>query len=397
MNKKIVIIPKRVNPQIAMMLILLFELTFIAGFLVLNILPTKWLILIVVGLLTVDLGISMLLASGKKNNKYTLGLVFVVIVLQITTLGSYYLYSTNHTINVVTTSSDKDTATGSKVTDNSYNIYISGVDFWGDISEVSRSDVNMIMTVNPKTKQILLTSIPRDSYIMLHSYQQPDKLTHTGIYGIDETTATVEDWFGIKIDYYVRANFNMAMAIVNAMGGIDVYSDYEFKSSISDYKYEKGWNFLTGKGALYFARERKSFKDSDQQRIKNQQLVVKAMIKKLTTSKALLLNYTKLLDAVEGYMETDLSKAEITSLVKMQLNSMDKGWTINTIDIKGEEEMKGTYSMGLGRPLTVNITDEASVERAVRLINKVENPPQNKPVKIKDDKSKKNNLEEQSQ
>ena len=121
------------------------------------------------------------------------------------------------------------------------------------------------------------------------------------------------------------------------------------------------------------------------------------MIKKLTNSKVLLLNYTRLLDSVEGYMETDMSKSLMSALVKLQLNDMSRGWKVNTIAISGHEEMKGTYSMGLERPLTVNITDKDSVERANMLINKVENNEGDKAIKIKDDKSKKNNLKEQPQ
>lgn len=252
----------------------------------------------------------------------------------------------------------------------------------------------MIMTVNTETRQVLLTSIPRDAYVVLHTSQEKDKLTHSGVYGIDETTSTVEDWLGIKIDYYVRANFNMVMTLVNAMDGIDVYSDYTFKSSISDYSYKKGWNYLTGKGAFYFARERKVFKDSDQQRIKDQQKVVKGIFRKMTSKKVLLLNYTRLLDAVEGYMQTSMTKDEISALVKMQLNDMSGKWTINSIAIKGHEEMKGTYSMGFNRPLTVNITDKDSVNRATNLIKEVKQARSGEIVKIKDDKSKKNNLKE---
>lgn len=360
----------------------------------LDVLPTKFLLVILVILTLADLGILLLLSSRKNVDKRIVGLICVFVILIVTTMGGYYLVNTLDTLSRISTVQDK--GLGTKVTGQPFNVYISGVDFWGDIEEVSRSDVNMIVTVNPNTRQILLTSIPRDAYITLHTYQQPDKLTHTGVYGIDETTSTVEDWLGIKIDYYVRANFNMAMALVNAMDGVDVYSDYDFKSSISKYKYKKGWNYLTGKQALYFARERKSFKDSDQQRIKNQQRVVKAMIRKLTTSKTLLTNYTDLLDAVEGYMQTDMSQKEITSMIKLQLNDMSRKWKIDSIAISGEETMMGTYSMGMERPLTVNITDKESEKRATTLIKIVQNPENMKIVIIKDDKSKKNNLKDEN-
>lgn len=374
--------------------LLVFEAGLVGLLSALDVLPTKFLLVILVILTLADLGILLLLSSRKNVDKRIVGLICVFVILIVTTMGGYYLVNTLDTLSRISTVQDK--GLGTKVTGQPFNVYISGVDFWGDIEEVSRSDVNMIVTVNPNTRQILLTSIPRDAYITLHTYQQPDKLTHTGVYGIDETTSTVEDWLGIKIDYYVRANFNMAMALVNAMDGVDVYSDYDFKSSISKYKYKKGWNYLTGKQALYFARERKSFKDSDQQRIKNQQRVVKAMIRKLTTSKTLLTNYTDLLDAVEGYMQTDMSQKEITSMIKLQLNDMSRKWKIDSIAISGEETMMGTYSMGMERPLTVNITDKESEKRATTLIKIVQNPENMKIVIIKDDKSKKNNLKDEN-
>lgn len=276
------------------------------------------------------------------------------------------------------------------VTKDSFNVYISGIDVWGDINKrVSRSDVNMIATINPKTRQVLLTSIPRDAYVKLHSFGQLDKLTHSGIYGIDETTQTVEDWLGINVDYYVRANFGMIVKLVKAVDGIDVYSKYDFKSAISKYEYHKGWNHLNGKAALYFARERKSFEDSDQERIKNQQKVVKAILKKMTSSKVILTRYTDILDAVKKNMQTDLSNQEMAALVKMQLNDMDTEWTINMNSIRGEMDKKGTYSMGYGRPLDVCIMDKKSMEKGVKLINSVMYPEGNQAIEIKDDKTTK--------
>ena len=503
-NKAIHIIPESLGIKIIAVLLLVAELGFLYLVIQLNVLPVKYMALVVAVLIIAAFALVLLLASRRSRSKRITGIVLTVFMIAILAVGAYYVINTYDTLSKITGASGeyetfdvvvpedstcqtiKDlrnetiyvVSNGSKVykeakgelsgietvqykevadcvtaaedlsdaanqddakamlvsdanykmvceeingyknnsrvlyklrveiqktakgkqidvTKDSFNVYISGIDFWGDINEVSRSDVNMIVTVNPKTRQVLLTSIPRDSYVKLHTVQQMDKLTHSGVYGIDETTSTVEDWMGIDIDYYVRANFNMCMELVNAMDGIDVYSDYSFKSSISKYTYKKGWNYLTGKQALYFARERKSFKDSDQQRIKDQQKVVKAMIKKLTGSRVMLTNYTKLLDSVEGYMQTDMSQKEIASLVRMQLNDMSTKWTINSISIKGYETMKGTYSMGFGRPLIVNITDENSVKRATRLINRVEYPENGKVVKIKDDKSKKNNLKEQ--
>lgn len=265
-----------------------------------------------------------------------------------------------------------DSARRINVTEDPFNIYITGIDVWGDIDQVSRSDVNMIVTVNPKTREVLLTSMPRDSYVELHSFGALDKLTHSGIYGVDETITTVEDWMGIEINYYIRVNFSMVVDLVDAIGGIDVNSDYAFKSKVSDYKYVKGMNHLDGKGALYFARERKAFKAEDEQRIKNQQIVLEAMLKKITSSKVLLTSYVKLLDAVEGKMQTNLSDKDIYSLVKMQLNDMS-GWKVKTVSVHGTGAYKTTYSMG-NRELYVSIPKQKSVDAAVKKMHEVMYP-----------------------
>lgn len=265
-----------------------------------------------------------------------------------------------------------DEASKVNVTEDPFNIFISGIDVWGEIDQVSRSDVNMIVTVNPKTREILLTSMPRDSYVELHSFGAKDKLTHSGIYGIDETIKTVEDWFGIEIDYYVRANFSMVVSLVDAIGGIDIESEYAFKSAVSKYTYEVGTNHVDGRGALYFARERKAFEKSDEQRIKNQQIVLKAILKKVTQSKVILTRYTNLLEAVEGKMQTSLSDKEIYSLVKMQLNDMS-GWKIKTVSVDGSGAMAPTYSMG-SRELFVSMPKQETVDAAVQKIHEVMYP-----------------------
>jgi len=268
-----------------------------------------------------------------------------------------------------------DDAKRINVTEDPFNLYISGIDIWGDIEQVSRSDVNMIMTVNPQTKKILLTSIPRDSYVELHSYGALDKLTHSGIYGIDETLKTVEDWMDIDLNYYARINFSMLVDVVNAIGGIDVESKFAFKSKISKYTYKVGMNHLDGKAALYFARERKAFKAQDEERIRNQQIVLKAIIDKITTSPALLTGYPKILDAVEGEMQTNLSNKDIAALVKMQIRDLG-GWEIESINISGTDAMKPTYSMG-SRELFVSIPKEETVEAAKEKIHEVMYPSEN--------------------
>lgn len=268
----------------------------------------------------------------------------------------------------------KDIAKRIGITSDPFNVYISGIDTFGGINKVSRSDVNMIMTVDPVDKKILLTSIPRDTYVMLHSYEAMDKLTHSGIYGVGETVETVEDWLGIDINYYIRVNFTSVEDIVNAIGGIDVISEYAFEThgrQNRGYSFVEGENHLDGASALAFARERKSFEEGDQERIKNQQRVLEAILQKITGSTAILTGYTKILNTVGDEMQTNMSESDIASLVKMQLEDLGD-WSIQTISIRGKGAYSSTYSMG-SRQLYVVIPDEASVKAAQEEINMIIN------------------------
>lgn len=258
------------------------------------------------------------------------------------------------------------------VTKDPFNVYISGIDTSGTIGTVARSDVNMLMTVNPSTKQILLTSIPRDMYLPLHTYGEMDKLTHSGIYGIQETTATVEDWLGFDINYYLRVNFTTLTDVVDAIGGIDVESTYAFSSSVSPYSYKAGTNHLDGEAALYFARERKSLPGGDNERIKNQQRVLTAIIDKLTSSTVILTKYTQLLEAVGDKMQTSLSENDISAIAKAQIKDMGS-WAIVSNSVRGNGTMAETYSMP-GRKLSVVVPDEESVAQAQKQISQIMYP-----------------------
>lgn len=229
------------------------------------------------------------------------------------------------------------------VTKDPFNIYISGIDTTGSISNVARSDVNMVMTVNPETREILLTSIPRDYYVELASYGAYDKLTHSGIYGIEETVATVENLLDIEINYYVKVNFTTVTTLVDALGGITVDSDYAFTSK-DGYSYVEGENVLNGAEALSFARERKAFASGDNQRVKNQQAVISGIIKKVTGSTAILTSYSDLLGAMSDNVEMNMAAKDITSLVKMQLGDM-RGWNIEKCSLTGSGDSATTYSV----------------------------------------------------
>lgn len=249
------------------------------------------------------------------------------------------LYTIPIKIKIDETSKDVD------LTKDSFNIYISGIDVYGDISSVSRSDVNMIMTVNPNTNKILLTSIPRDYYVRLHGTTgYKDKLTHAGLYGINMSITTLEDLFGIYIDYYIRVNFTTLINIVDAIGGIDINSDLAFTAHTnSSCTYAKGNNHLDGKCALAFSRERYAYQEGDRHRVQNQQVVLTAILNKALSSKTLITKYTNILESLESSFQTNMPQENIYSLVNMQLDQMPK-WNIQTISVNGKDSFNYTYS-----------------------------------------------------
>ena len=176
------------------------------------------------------------------------------------------------------------------ITKKPFNIYVAGGDAYGSIDNVTNTDVNMIITVDPVNRKVLLTSIPRDYYVNLPSFGNDayDKLTHAGYYGIEESVKAIENLLDIDINYYVKVNFSTIEGVIDAIKGVDVYSDYSFNEcAYGIYHFNKGMNHLNGKQALAFARERKSFSDGDIQRVKNQQKVLTAIIDKVTSSTTL--------------------------------------------------------------------------------------------------------------
>lgn len=250
------------------------------------------------------------------------------------------------------------------VTEEPFNIYVSGLDTRGSIGNISRSDVNMILTVNPKTKTILLTSIPRDYYVKLAAKGAMDKLTHSGLYGIDETTATVENLLGIDINYHIKVNFTTVVKLVDILGGISVNSDYSF--SAGGYNFSVGENYLNGQAALAFSRERYSFLSGDNQRVKNQQAVITGIINKCTESTSVLTDYTGILNSMEDNMQTNMPQKDITSLVKMQLGDMS-GWTIKQCSLTGSGRMTPVYSIP-NYSVYVMVPDQASIDEAKKQI-----------------------------
>ncbi len=261
------------------------------------------------------------------------------------------------------------------ITKNPFSIYITGIDTYGSISTASRSDVNIVVTVNPKTKKVMLTSIPRDYYVKLHSKKENDKLTHAGIYGVEESVTTIEDLLNLDINYYVKVNFTSLIDIVDSINGITVNSNYDFKTGVYDsntrpYSFKKGKNELNGKEALAFSRERKAFNGGDRVRNENQQLVLKAIADKVL-SPTILTKYNSLLSSLEGAFVTNLDDSEITSFIKKQLDE-NSNWDISNYVLEGTDSSDYTYSYKSGKSY-VMLPLEDSVNSAIDKINEVLN------------------------
>lgn len=239
------------------------------------------------------------------------------------------------------------------VTQETFSVYITGIDAYGSISTRSRSDVNMIVTVNPRTKQILITNIPRDYYIPFSvTGGVRDKLTHSGLYGPNETKGNVQRYFGVYLPYYVRINFSSLVNIVDSIGGIDIYNPHTcFDLPVGD-------AHLDGRMALIYARERASFGGSDAERVKNQARVIQGIINKVA-SPEIISNYGALLNAINGTFVTNISNNQIMSLIRMQLNDMSS-WSISTQVAGGKYEWR--YSPIYGSRLIMYIPDDNSVK-----------------------------------
>ena len=254
------------------------------------------------------------------------------------------------------------------VTKEPFTIYISGMDSYGSVTAKTRSDVNILMTINPKTYEVLMVTIPRDYYVTLHSINQKDKLTHAGIYGIDNSVKTIEDLLDIKINYYIKVNYSAVINLVDALKGVSVYSEYDFYSAELKHHFVKGYNDVNGKEALDFVRTRKAFLEGDRVRGENQQRMIQAIINK-ASSPAILLQYDEILKALEGSFATNISTESITELINFELDKMPK-WNITSISLNGSDGHEITPNSG-GIELYVMYPDEETVENAKEKISEV--------------------------
>ncbi len=255
------------------------------------------------------------------------------------------------------------------ITKDSFNIYISGIDTYGSVSSVSRSDVNMVVSVNPKKNKIEIISIPRDYYVLLGGINEKDKLTHAGIYGVDVSVKTLEELLDIKINYYVKVNFSSLTKIVDALDGVNVYSEYDFVSR-DGYSYKKGLNYVNGEEALSFVRERKAFTLGDRVRGENQIRMIEALINKALSPK-IIIKYNSLLKALESSFVTNMKMDNLTDFIKKQIKD-NKSWDIDSYSLDGTDGYQYTYSYK-GAKSYVMIPDQETIINAKNKIKEVMN------------------------
>lgn len=248
-------------------------------------------------------------------------------------------------------------------------LYLSGSDTRSKVLTTSRSDVNILAVVNPNTKQILLINTPRDFYVSNPKYNgAKDKLTHCGIYGVSCSMSVLSELYDENISYYAQINFTGFETLVDAVGGITVYSNTAFTMLHGGYDVVVGYNHFNGLQALGFARERYALSGGDNDRGKNQMKILTALIEKMSAS-TILTNYSSILNSLSGMFVTNVSQNELSSLVKMQINDM-ASWEVYSYAVSGKGKWASTASMP-GVNLSVVIPNEDTIAHASDLIDKV--------------------------
>ena len=265
-------------------------------------------------------------------------------------------------------------AEANKITKEPFVIYLSGVDTRGELTENARSDVNILAAVNPVTKRVALVNTPRDYYVDLAGTSSKDKLTHAGLYGVETSMETLGNLYGVNVDHFIRINFAGFISIIDALGGVDVYSDQAFTSVGSPGYYDpttfvEGWNHLDGKSALAFARERHAFASGDIQRGINQMKVIDAMLNKIK-SPALLMGFSKIMDAASDCFVTSFSQDQISALVRMQLSDFAE-WDIESYTVTGTSSSSTKCYSAKGQKLYVMKPDDSSVSKAREMLASV--------------------------
>lgn len=354
------------------------SLFFVSAMILLDILPRRYMAGAAILLFVLLWGVRGLSQRARKSRRpRSSGKGLSAAVSMVLIFVGIYGLKVNAALDRIAVGEENESHVGQPaypVTEQAFNVYISGIDVYGDINQESRSDVNLIATVNPKDNKILLTTTPRDYYVPIPGVSggERDKLTHAGNYGVGVSMATLEELYDTEIPFYVRVNFTSVEEIVDVMGGVDVESELAFRTGkeageIVDVK--EGKNHFNGKQALAFVRERKALAAGDNQRGKNQQALLTALIKKCMSP--MIVRYANgMINSVAGNAETNLSERQIKSLIRMQISGM-KGWEIDSVAAEGDDSGKKYCYSYKGGPLYVTVPDEGSVEEIKNKMEKL--------------------------
>lgn len=354
------------------------SLFFVSAMILLDILPRRYMTGAAILLFVLLWGVRGLSQRARKSRRpRSSGKGLSAAVSMVLIFVGIYGLKVNAALDRIAVGEENESHVGQPaypVTERAFNVYISGIDVYGDINQESRSDVNLIATVNPKDNKILLTTTPRDYYVPIPGVSggERDKLTHAGNYGVGVSMATLEELYDTEIPFYVRVNFTSVEEIVDVMGGVDVESELAFRTGkeageIVDVK--EGKNHFNGKQALAFVRERKALAAGDNQRGKNQQALLTALIKKCMSP--MIVRYANgMINSVAGNAETNLSERQIKSLIRMQISGM-KGWEIDSVAAEGDDSGKKYCYSYKGGPLYVTVPDEGSVEEIKNKMEKL--------------------------
>jgi LCP family protein required for cell wall assembly len=340
--------------------------------------PFPFLVAAVVAVVSISLLLMSLNMLSKGQNKVRSGLLisfsalWTVVAIALGIVGGTTTAVLGDAIKDLSGGCDETSATGcNQEIDRAkpWAIYVSGMDQFGEVAEESRSDVNQLLVFDPVGKRMLMVNTPRDYYVKLHSHgPTKDKLTHAGVYGIDESRLTIADLYGIQIDYYVKINFTSLINLIDIIDGVTVKSDQAF-TAFDGSKFVKGKNNLNAKQALAFARERHAFKDGDRERGRNQQKVIDAIKTKLI-SPQIIPRYPEILRSMKGQFLTNISNEDIE---KMAQEFTSGQWDSKSTSVTGSDASEYTYTYPKQK-LYVMVPNQKSLDKAKATIQEYLTP-----------------------
>ncbi len=247
-----------------------------------------------------------------------------------------------------------------------FTVYIAGMDSRSGWSSRGNTDVNILACVNMNTHQILLINTPRDYYVPFSVADgRKDKLTHAGYYGVQSSMDTLQMLYKVKSNYYVRVFFEGFVKFIDAIGGINVYSEYAFKAG--SYYFNQGNNYIDGSKALFFVRERESLPGGDNARGRNQMAVIKGVVQKAASGA--ITNFDSVLNTVSGLIDYSIPYDLISMMIRSFLNG-DK-WNVATYAVTGTGGNDWCFSINSNN--YVMYPNYGTVEYAQSLIYKLYN------------------------